>query len=457
MSSRAPMGRPDGWERWERPALLSVPYAALVLSVVIVAAAGALSWAENFALAGAAAGWMLFFFTLHPAWRERPPLMTVFLAGLIVIMAVMVVRAPWYGVFAWCGYIYIYYLPLGRWRVLAAAAVGVVAATSQDGGLPAHKPAALLTYTVLLLFNVLIASAFTWFASVSNEQNEHRKRLVTDLSEANRKLETTLAENAGLHEQLLTQAREAGVLDERQRMAREIHDTLAQGLTGIITQLQAAGQARAAADRERRMEAAIRLARDSLSEARRSVSALRPEPLEAARLGEALAEVAGQWSALQGVAARVTTTGDQRSLPPEVEVALLRTAQEALANVAKHAGATRVGLTLSFMDSEVALDVRDDGTGFDPAQPSASGDGTGFGLTGMRERIEGLSGTLEIESEPGAGTAISAFVPTGPDMPGDDAPPPDMPHGDMPQRDMPPRDMPPRDIPARDEPRRVSA
>jgi signal transduction histidine kinase len=174
------------------------------------------------------------------------------------------------------------------------------------------------------------------------------------------------------------------------------------------------------------------LARDSLSEARRSVYALRPESLETARLGEALTEVAGQWSGLHGVPARVTTTGDPRSLPPEVEVALLRTAQEALANVAKHANATRVGLTLSFMDSEVALDVRDDGTGFDAARPCASDNGTGFGLTAMRQRIEGLSGTLEIESEPEAGTAISACVPTEPDML---------------QEDMPPRD----------EPRRMSA
>jgi signal transduction histidine kinase len=414
MSTCAPVSRLDDWERRERPTLLAVPYAALVLSVVVVAAAGTITWPENLGLSVAAAAWMLLFFTLHPAWRERPVLMGVFLAGLIAVMAVMVVRAPWYGIFSWSGYIYIFYLPLGRWRVLAAAVVGVVAATSQDGGLPAHKPGPLIAYAVLLLFNVTIASAFTWFASISNERNEHRSRLVTELSEANRKLEATLAENAGLHEQLLTQAREAGVLDERQRMAREIHDTLAQGLTGIITQLQAAGQARPGADRERRMEAAIRLARASLSEARRSVHALRPEPLEAARLGEALADVAGQWSALHGVPARVTTTGDLRSLPPEVEVALLRTAQEALANVAKHANATRVGLTLSFMDSEVALDVRDDGAGFDPALPRAPGDGTGFGLTAMRQRIEGLSGTLEIEAEPDGGTAISACVPTEP-------------------------------------------
>src|SRR5262249_60001526 len=104
------------------------------------------------------------------------------------------------------------------------------------------------------------------------------------------KREARMAEKAGLHEQLLTQAREAGSMDGGQRMAREIHDTLAQGLTGIITQLQAAAQGGRPADRDRRVEAAIRLARDSLSEARRSVHELRPEPLETARLGEALAE-----------------------------------------------------------------------------------------------------------------------------------------------------------------------
>jgi signal transduction histidine kinase len=257
---------------------------------------------------------------------------------------------------------------------------------------------------------VALAIGFTWFSSLSHEQNERRKQLVTELSEANRKLETTLAENAGLHEQLLAQAREAGISDERQRMAREIHDTLAQGLTGIVTQLQAAEQAGRAADRSRHLRAAMQLARDSLTEARRSVHELRPQPLETARLGEALAEVAERWSALHGVPARVTTTGEARPLPPDVEVTLLRTAQEALANVAKHAGASRVGLTLSFMDDDVALDVRDDGTGFDPAELRASADG-GFGLTAMRQRVEGLAGTLEIESERGAGTAISACIP----------------------------------------------
>jgi signal transduction histidine kinase len=95
---------------------------------------------------------------------------------------------------------------------------------------------------------------------------------------------------------------------------------------------------------------------------------------------------------------------------PELELALLRTAQEALANVAKHAQARKVVLTLSYMDDQVSLDVRDDGVGL-PEQPPAS-PGGGFGLTAMRQRVEGLDGTLEVESEPGAGTTIAASIPT---------------------------------------------
>jgi signal transduction histidine kinase len=151
------------------------------------------------------------------------------------------------------------------------------------------------------------------------------------------------------------------------------------------------------------------LARDSLSEARRSVEALRPEPLDGCRLSEALSDVAGRWSSLNGVPVQVTTTGTVRPVQPEAEFALLRAAQEALANVARHAHATRVWLTISYMESEVALDVRDDGVGFDPGSLDH-----GFGLVAMRQRIAALSGTLQVESEPGGGTAVSACVPTAP-------------------------------------------
>jgi signal transduction histidine kinase len=199
-------------------------------------------------------------------------------------------------------------------------------------------------------------------------------------------------------------------------MAREIHDTLAQGLTGIITQLQAAELAGdGSAGWRRHFGLATGLARESLAEARRSVHALRPQQLETARLSEALAAVAHRWTAVHGLAVEVTTTGTARPMPPEAEMALLRTAQEALANVARHAAASRVGVTLSYLENEVALDVRDDGRGFDPARLDdrpVRADG-GFGLVAMRQRIEGLAGTLQVESEPGAGTAVSACVPTG--------------------------------------------
>ena len=155
-------------------------------------------------------------------------------------------------------------------------------------------------------------------------------------------------------------------------MAREIHDTLAQSLAGIITQLQAADQVSQDGERRRHLDAAPRLARESLSEARRSVHALRPEPLEHGRIEQALRQVTERWSALHGVPATVTTTGPVGPMPPQAELTLLRTAQEALANVAKHAAASRVGLTLSYFDDQVTLDIRDDGSGFTPRTENRS-------------------------------------------------------------------------------------
>ncbi len=373
-----------------------------------------------------AAAWMLGMYTLRPAWRQRAPHMAVFVTGLIAIMAVLVIRDPWFAFLAPVAYVYSAVLLRWPWRLAGVAAVAAVAAIAQTSGVHKSVLFHLAIFLVALALNVLFLCSLTWFLWISD------KRLDA-LAEANRRLEASIAENEGLHRQLLVQAREAGILDERQRMAREIHDTLAQGLAGIVTQLQAAEQAAGnPAEWRRHFAAATRLARENLAEARRSVHALRPEPLETARLSEALADIAGRWSAANGIPVQFTTTGAVRPIRPEVEFALLRAAQEALANVAKHAQASRVGLTVSYMKNEVALDVRDDGVGFDPAllgdraQASArlnevsggngdgrrpDGDGSGFGLIAMRQRIEAVSGTVHIESEPGGGTAISACVP----------------------------------------------
>jgi signal transduction histidine kinase len=406
--------RLDAWERREAGALRAIPYYLLAVSLVLAAVGQAKDPTDilvDTGLSAAAFAWMLWMVTLHPSWRERTRLMGGYFGGLVVLLAALVVHASAFGLFAWGGYLHAAGLLRGRVQLAGIGAIAVVSATSEVGGRPAGDARGLVFYAFLILINWAIASTLTWFALVGDTQSEERLQAIDELSAVNRRLEETLAENAGLQAQLLAQAREAGVLDERARMARELHDTLAQGITGIVTQLEAARQAYPEPG-HRHLDAALRLARHSLSEARRSVHALRPEPLLGARLPAAIAGVADRWSALSGIAAQVTTTGTVHPMThPDVEVALLRTAQEALANVASHARATKVVVTLSYMADVVALDVRDDGVGFDPGEPPAHRDGGGFGLTAMRQRVRGLAGTLEIESEPGRGTAVSACLP----------------------------------------------
>jgi signal transduction histidine kinase len=147
------------------------------------------------------------------------------------------------------------------------------------------------------------------------------------------------------------------------------------------------------------------------------VQALRPASLqEASSLPAAIERVAGRWSEQSGVPAEVSVTGSRRPLAPEVEVTLLRAAQEGLANVARHAGATRATVTLSYDGDEVAVDVDDDGSGFDPAvlasAPAAGGGG--FGIEALRERARALGGSAHVESEPGRGATLVLRVPAHP-------------------------------------------
>jgi signal transduction histidine kinase len=360
------------------------------------------------------AAWMLGMYTLNPAWRQRTPYMAVFVGGLMVCTAVLTVRSGWFGFYVAVCIGFARELLPWPWPMYVGAGVAVIAALSQTEGTQVSLLLHVTIFLIALAIDLLLLPSLMWLLHEREQQVERHKKSLDELGEVNRRLEATIAENEGLHRQLVIQAREAGVLDERRRMAREIHDTLAQGLTGIVTQLQAAEQAAGQTSGgptgwRRHLAAAIQLARDSLSEARRSVDALRPEPLEEGRISEALCAVAARWSALNGIPAQVTTTGTVRRIEPEAEFALLRAAQEALANVARHAHATRVGVTISYMENEVALDVRDDGVGFDPALLDH-----GFGLVAMRQRIAALSGTLQVESEPGGGTAVSACLPTVP-------------------------------------------
>jgi signal transduction histidine kinase len=206
------------------------------------------------------------------------------------------------------------------------------------------------------------------------------------------------------------QRRQAAVLEERNRLAREIHDTLAQGLTGIVVQLEAAEDALAdaPADTRAHMAGARQLARASLAEARRSVRALRPQALTDSDLPTALPRLVEQVTAQTPLRAQVQVHGTPAPLPSEVENALLRISQEALINTVKHAQARTVQLALTFDTAAVRLRVTDDGQGFDPQQAATR---EGFGLVSMRERAERVGGRFTLTSRPPHGTTVMVVVP----------------------------------------------
>jgi signal transduction histidine kinase len=410
----------DRWERKEIALFKVLPYlllgACTLVTLLLPLWGVSVQLPAVLGLSAVALVWVLWFHTLHPEWHQHGPMMGLYYSGLMLLAAGLVATAPWYGLFVFAGYAQAFEYLKGRWRYVGAAATSTISAVAYLGGLSNVIDELLWAWVGISLVSTLLAGAFSYLVDMAEQRNRKQKQALVELREANVKLEAALEENAGLHAQLLVQAREAGVLDERQRMAREIHDTLAQGLAGILTQLQAAEQTLDESSTLRRhVTNAMNLARDSLVEARRTVHAVEPAVLAEARLPDAISDVARRWSEVNNVDAVLTTTGDPRPMHADVEVALLRAAQEALSNVAKHAKASRVGLTLSYMEDLVTLDVRDDGVGFEPNVKRGNGSTNGgFGLAGMRQRVQRLAGRLDIESEPGAGTAISASVPAIP-------------------------------------------
>ncbi|WP_405661376.1 sensor histidine kinase [Streptomyces sp. RK9] len=287
----------------------------------------------------------------------------------------------------------------------------VTMAGAQAGGLPPQGRIGWVVFGAMLGVNVGLLTVFAHIANKEEERTRFQERTIDQLEAANAALQQALDENAALHAQLLLQAREAGVADERRRLAAEIHDTIAQGLTGIIAQLQVVANTPDRRLAREHLDRATDLARHSLGEARRSVHNLAPVALEHDSLPKALGKTVAEWGDRTGVRADFTVTGTDGPLHEEIEATLLRVVEEALSNAARHAAATRVGVTLSYMAGEVTLDIRDDGRGFDPLARTARTRAGGFGLAGMRARAERIAGTLTVESEPGGGTAVSARVP----------------------------------------------
>lgn len=385
----------DGRERWVYAGLA---YGLLALSSLAATftgpAAGAfwpgLPWQLP---ALAAAVWLAAIPWLYPRRDARRTLVVAYYLVLLALAAALAVKSLAFVVFASAGYpLAIAMLP-GRLVMAGVTLTALINVTTQAG--PGSR-ATLLTAVAGVAVPLVLAG---WYVSA---EHDNRRRLVE-------RLRAAMAENAELNARLLGQARHAGALDERHRVAGEIHDTVAQDLVALIGQLDAAGRAPHAEESRRHLARASELARRGLTEARRSVRALRPAPLEDAELPDAIGRMARSWGETAGVELRFEVTGTPLALAADVETALFRVAQEALANVAKHANATRAALTLSYTDETILLDVRDDGTGFDPQRPA-----DGFGLDGMRQRVRGVGGVLDIESEPDHGTAIAAAVPAIP-------------------------------------------
>ena len=366
--------------RW-RTVLTYAPY--LVLGMLAAFAVGTEwgAWARLvpvLILCAAYAAWVLVMRNLPFRWRDRPLAIGVFMAGAILLNLALVLLQGYFGFLTIATFTFAYSLVEWPWELFAVGGTAVVAGLAQSSSFGPDL-LGFIGRVVVVAINIAIMCGLSWGLLIAQRQDER-----------------------------------AATAAERARLAREIHDTLAQRFAGIVTQLQAAEQAPDEAARRRHSDAAIELARDGLAEARRSVQALRPAALDAMRLNDALRNVASSWSARTGIPVDFGVSGDGRTLSTDAEVALLRTAQEALANVERHARAHRVVLTLRSDARGTRLEVRDDGRGFDPAERHGRvprPEEGGYGLVAMRERIESVAGALVVDSRPGHGTAVRAEVP----------------------------------------------
>lgn len=354
-----------------------------LLLVGLLGSGEAAAWALGAALAAVYALGIRPWAPARPGGDDRRRALW-WLAAVTALWVALVVVAPTAAYLAFPLYFVVLHLLPRAWSLAAVAAITATVVATQattSGGLTAAKvvgPCAGAAVAVLTAYG---------YVGMYRE-GRRRQQLIDDLVR-------TQAD-------LAASQRQAGRLAERQRLAREIHDTLAQGLSSIVLLARSTEQGlpepAAARVREIRDTASANLA-----EARRFVAALTPPALEDAPLGEALRRIA---AAHPRTAFRLD--GTPYPLPMEAEVALLRATQEALANVRRHARAERAAVTLAYHDDQVTLDVFDDGVGFD-------GDPGGrprFGLHGMRERIAELGGTLTIESARGEGTAVAVALPT---------------------------------------------
>ncbi|BCW69425.1 sensor histidine kinase [Arthrobacter sp. NicSoilB8] len=316
--------------------------------------------------------------------RRRPWALWMFV--LVAVWAVLVIAAP---SFAWCSFALFFLCRTAFTGAVAYVAAGAIAAATAAGLFRLSDGSDL----AMLLGPLAVGALLT---------------LIYDRIERDAAAQRSLhAEVALAQDRLAASERRAGTIAERERVSREIHDTVTQGLASSLLLLEAANRTWPEPSARQDLRQASRLLRQNLSETRSLVHELASPGLDASPLPEAMHQAAAQY--LPG--ARLLVTGEPRPVPPDVRHALLRVVQSAAANIKLHASASNATLTLGFLPDTVTLDVYDDGAGFDPAAvapPSGSG---GYGLRAMRQRVEQLGGVFAVESTPGEGTIVAAQLP----------------------------------------------
>ncbi|WP_327087010.1 sensor histidine kinase [Nonomuraea sp. NBC_01738] len=272
-----------------------------------------------------------------------------------------------------------------RLAVVGVVGLGVVAAVRP---LLSGSPSSMFGLVVILTTVVFFSATFGLWIDRITQQSLDRARLITQLEESRAEVSRLSAEQGAQH--------------ERERLAGEIHDTLAQGFTSIIMLVQAAQKQ---SDPARHLALAVQTAKENLAEARALISALTPAPLDSSSLVEAMRRIAERTGDELDLTVGFEVRGEARALATPIDVVLIRALQEGLANVRKHAAAARVRVGLEYGTRHVRLSVTDDGTGFEPR------DDDGFGLRTMRGRVEQAGGSLTVLSSAGQGTTLAVEVP----------------------------------------------
>lgn len=318
------------------------------------------------------------------AQRRRP--WAVWMFVLVAVWAVLVISAP---SFAWCSFALFFLCRTAFTGAVAYIAAGATAVATAVGLFRLSDGTDLAMLLGPLAVGVLLTLIYDRIEHDAAEQ----RRLHAEVS---------LAQG-----QLAASERRAGTIAERERVSREIHDTVTQGLASSLLLLEAANRAWPGPTSRQDLREASALLRRNLSDTRSLVHELASPGLDASPLPDALLQAAYQYVP----DARLLVTGEPRPVPAEVRHALLRVVQSAAANIKLHASAANATITLGFLPEAVTLDIYDDGAGFDPAAVAPPSDAGGYGLRAMRQRVEQLGGAFSVESTPGEGTIVAAQLP----------------------------------------------